>query len=735
MSLNLTVIPCSSFTTSLLHPSSLSKPSFFIHPSNIPTTSLSLSASSSSSSDAPLSAPTPIFLPYLQQQEQDFDAIEAIHDEEEEELELEEEEEEPNDPIYKFFKERSLVPSQDPLAQGKLTLQKNRRISWHLAPDTALDSDDKQEEEEEEIEMGLELVPFCVEEEGEDNRMGWQKELPQGIVGEIVHLARNLPENLTLEEALDNGFEGRASEEDCWEVLHVLAEEKLLLCCLYFFQWMRSQEPSLVKPRSCTVLFPALGRAGMGDKLMVLFRNLPSTKEFKDVHVYNAAISGLLDGGRYEDAWKVYEVMENENIRPDHVTCSIMIIVLRKLGHSAKDAWQFFEKMNRKGVRWSEEVLGALIKSFCDESLVNEALIIQVEMEKKGISPNAIVYNTLMDAYCKSNHVEEAEGLFVEMKSKGIKPTEATFNILMHAYSQRMQPKIVEKFLEEMQDVGLKPNVKSYTCLISAYGKQKKMSDMAADAFWRMKKAGIQPTSHSYTALIHAYSISGWHEKAYAAFESMQREGIKPSIETYTALLDAFRRAGDTETLMKIWKLMMLDKIEGTRVTFNILVDGFAKQGRYMEARDVISEFGKIGLHPTVMTYNMLMNAYARGGRHSKLPQLLKEMAKLNLKPDSVTYSTMIYAYVRVRDFKRAFFYHKQMIKSGQVPDFDSYQKLRSILDVKAAKKNRKDRSALVGIINSKLGITKVKRQKDEFWKHRKRHVRNHSADVSDQSV
>ncbi|KAL4315676.1 hypothetical protein AHAS_Ahas15G0208900 [Arachis hypogaea] len=96
-----------------------------------------------------------------------------------------------------------------------------------------------------------------------------------------------------------------------------------------------------------------------------------------------------------------------------------------------------------------------------------------------------------------------------------------------------------------MQDVGLKPNVKSYTCLISANGKQKKMCDMASDAFLKMKKVGIQPTSHSYTALIHAYSISGWHEKAYAAYESMQREGIKPSIETYTALLDAFRRAGD----------------------------------------------------------------------------------------------------------------------------------------------------------------------------------------------
>ncbi|OIW02183.1 hypothetical protein TanjilG_02407 [Lupinus angustifolius] len=601
--------------------------------------------------------------------------------------------------------------------EGKLTLHRNRHTSWHLAQKTHL------VEENGESEMGFDENPFKVNGEEE---MGYQKkeQLAEGIVGEIVELARNISENVTLEEALTE-FEGRGvSKVECLEILEILGEEKLLFPCLYFFQWMGLQEPSLVTPRACTVLFPMLGIARMGDKLMALFINLPSTEEFRDVHVYNAAISGLRASGRYEDAWKVYELMEADNIHPDDVTCLVMIIVMRKLGRSAKDAWHFFEKMNRKGVKWSEEVIGALLKSFCVEGLMSEALIIQSEMEKKGVSSTAIMYNTLIDAYCKSNRLEEAEGLFAEMKAKGIKPTEATFNILMHAYSRRMQPKIVEKLLEEMEDAGLKPTARSYTSLISAYGKLKNMSDMAADAFLKMKKAGLKPTPHSYTSLIHAYSVSGWHEKAYAAFENMQKEGIEPSIETYTALLDAFRRAGDTETLMQIWKSMISEKIEGTQVTFNTLVDGFAKQGHYIAARDVISEFGKAGLQPTVMTYNMLMNAYARGGQHLKLPQLLKEMDAHKLKPDSITYTTMIYAFVRVRDFTRAFFYHKKMVKSGQLPDVNSYKKLRAVLDDKAAMKNKKDRSAMLGIVNRKMRIMKPKGKKDEFWKFKKRHVR-----------
>lgn len=645
------------------------------------------------------SSTAPIFLPFLQKQD-----LKSQQEEEEEEDNEKKNQTLGEDPLVSFFKTRVSSREPDPGKQGKLSLQKNRKTSWHLAAD----ADFGNEEWEDEVERGSETGLVG------DSKIA-------GVVGEIVDVVKSLPENTSLGEKLAP-FEGKIGERECVEVLGLMGEEGLLMGSLWFFEWMGLQDPSLVTPQAYSVMFPLLGRLGKGEELLVLFSNLPNVKEFRDIRVYNAAISGLSCCERYEDAWKVYETMRKDNIRPDHVTCSIMITIMQKKGKSAKDSWEFFDIMNKEGVNWSVEVLGALIKSFCDEGLQKEALIIQSEMEKRGISSNAVVYNTLMDAFGKDNHIEDAEGLFAEMKIKGVEPTSATYNILMDAYSRRMQPEIVEKLFLEMQTMGLETNVKSYTCLISAYGRKKKMSDMAANAFLRMKKVGLKPSSHSYTALIHAYSLDGWHEKALVAFENMLREGLKPSIETYTALLDAFRRCGDTEMLMNIWKMMIRDKIGGTRVTFHTLVDGFAKQGRYVEARDVICEFGKIGLEPTVLTYNMLMNAYARGGQHWKLPQLLKEMSALNLKPDSITYSTMIYAYVRVRDFRRAFYYHKMMVKSGQVPDAKSYEKLRAILDVKATIKNKKDRKAILGIVKSNMGLLKPskKGKKGQFWKNKK---------------
>lgn len=237
--------------------------------------------SASNSHSPPFPSPS-IFLPYFDHEEEE----ETERDEElggealTEEHELKPRDDgQDDDPFVRFFKSRSGT-TQDPRREGKFTLQLNRRSSWHLAP-------------AKEFEEGAESEPAIVGEE--EKKSPTEEESPaEGISGEILRIARSLPENLTLGEALE-GFEGgRVSETECVEVLGVLGREGLLMDCLYFFEWMGLKEPSLVTPRSCTVLFPLLGRSGMGDKLMVLFHSLPKNREFGDVHVYNAAISGLM---------------------------------------------------------------------------------------------------------------------------------------------------------------------------------------------------------------------------------------------------------------------------------------------------------------------------------------------------------------------------------------------------------------------------------------------------------
>lgn len=244
---------------------------------------LCLSATSPSSSSS-----SPIFLPCFDEPlpdnvQQPEDSTNINEEDEEEEGD------DFTDPILKFFKSRTLKSesTDDPARESKFSLQKNRRTSWHLAADFADSGTEIESEPEESVSVANQQT------------LGMHTLFESGVSGEILEIAKNLTENQTLGEML-SGFEGRISDTECVEALVMMGESGFIKSCLYFYEWMSLQEPSLASPRACSVLFTLLGRQGMADYILLLLNNLPDKDEFRDVRLYNAAISGLSASQRYE---------------------------------------------------------------------------------------------------------------------------------------------------------------------------------------------------------------------------------------------------------------------------------------------------------------------------------------------------------------------------------------------------------------------------------------------------
>jgi len=258
----------------------LLRSSFFRKPLSLSATSPS---SSSSSPSIFLSCFDNALPDKIQQQENS-----TINSEESECEEEDEEGDDFTDPILKFFKSRTLTSEStaDPARESKFSLQKNRRTSWHLAPEFA--------DPETEIESEPEESVFVTNQQ----TLGVHTPFESGVAREILELAKNLKENQTLGEML-SGFERRVSDTECVEALVMMGESGFVKSCLYFYEWMSLQEPSLASPRACSVLFTLLGRERMADYILLLLSNLPDKEEFRDVRLYNAAISGLSASQRY----------------------------------------------------------------------------------------------------------------------------------------------------------------------------------------------------------------------------------------------------------------------------------------------------------------------------------------------------------------------------------------------------------------------------------------------------
>ncbi|KAL3698017.1 hypothetical protein R1sor_012093 [Riccia sorocarpa] len=520
-----------------------------------------------------------------------------------------------------------------------------------------------------------------------------------GLTEEIIKIARELPQNHRLEEFLEP-FHGRVSRKDGNLVLRALGAEQLTWPLLSFFQWMRLQDPCLLDPRSFCVVFTYLGRVGMVDQALTLYRNMPTSSQFHSVQVYNALLAALARCDRGDAIARVLQDMDERKVERDTVTYSILITAAEKEKGRLLRVWSMFDEMLINGLTPDLAVFGSLIKAFCNVGYHKQASLVLVSMEKMGLMPNVIIYNTLIDAYAKAGELEEAEGLLAEMNQRGLQPTTATLNSLVHGYGMKGQLTVAEELIVDMQKQGLTPDVFTYTSLISAYGKQK-LTEKAVNAFLRMRKNGIAPGSHTYTALINAYSEGGWHDRAEATFANMQREGVTPTIETFTAMLDAYRVAGKVDMVLQVWKDMKEEGYELTRITYNTLMDAFAKQGRFNEARDVMAEMREKGMEPDLMTYNMLLNAYGRGSMNSKFPKILKEMREAGFEPDPFTYCTLIYASLRIRDFTSAFKWEREMTERRQRPDPNTYLKMKHILNVKFRLKQENDRKAALGQLKS----------------------------------
>ncbi|MCO5555320.1 hypothetical protein L7F22_008866 [Adiantum nelumboides] len=530
------------------------------------------------------------------------------------------------------------------------------------------------------------------------------------VIGAVISVAKCLPKNETLQEHLQP-FAGRIDDLCGNAILYKLQKERLFLCALSFFDWMRLQTPCLLNSRSLCTMFTILGDAKMVDKALVLYDNLKHWKELWRVQVFNALLSALSKHSRYDEALAVFQEMSRMKIQPDGVTFCIMLNLAHKSGSKVELLWQIFVDIENQNVFAGHEVFGVLIKAFCQEGRRDEALRLLSMMEGRGLIPNIIIYNTLIGAFGKVGMLEEAEGLLSEMKGKGISMTVVTYNILIDSYASLQKFEVAEGILQGMLEKGPQPNVVSFTALIAAYGRNF-LSEKAASVFLRMRKHGVFPNTVAYTALIHAYAEDGWHTKAEFAFENMIREGCRPTVETYTSLLHAFRQAGDLEKVKSIWKRMRLEVNIGTRETFNVLMDACAKQGDYAEARNVMYEFKKIGYESDTKTYNMLIYAYTRGGQHSKAPEILLEMQKAGCSPDSFTYTTLIYSFLRVRDFTQAFEYHDKMCRSSQRPDKFTYQKLRALLDEKYEIKAERNMHANIGAQREEHDVEKEKKLK-----------------------
>eukprot|EP01018_Ginkgo_biloba_P012519 Gb_27057 [translate_table: standard] len=234
-----------------------------------------------------------------------------------------------------------------------------------------------------------------------------------------------------------------------------------------------------------------------------LARHLFDKMSYKTVVSWNAMIAGYGLHGHGEDALALFSQMQQEGIKPDHIT---FVSVLSACSHAGlvDDGWQYFNGMNHDYcVAPRVEHYACMVDLLGRSGFLDEA---HDFIKKMPLEPNAVVWGALLGA-CRIHH-NIALGEHVVGRILDLEPDNtACYVLLSNIYAEAGRWNAVAKVRTEMKGRGLKKtpgcswievNNRVHAFLVGdrLHPESEKIYAMLATLAGQMEEAGYVPKTN-----------------------------------------------------------------------------------------------------------------------------------------------------------------------------------------------------------------------------------------------
>ncbi|XP_078439029.1 tetratricopeptide repeat (TPR)-like superfamily protein [Wolffia australiana] len=210
------------------------------------------------------------------------------------------------------------------------------------------------------------------------------------------------------------------------------------------------------------ILIKGFARCRKLDEAEKLFQEMMSRKLKPSPHIYCTLINGLGSEKRLSDASKYFEMFKASGSPLDVPTCNAMIGSYC-WAHKFEDAYKMVSEMREFGVGANARTFEVIIHHLVKAKRIEEARrVFRTMQEEAGCEPELNTYTIVVRMFCSEGRINEALQVWRMMAGKGIIPSMHMYSVIISGLQRIGRLEDASFYFQEMIERGLRPPARLY---------------------------------------------------------------------------------------------------------------------------------------------------------------------------------------------------------------------------------------------------------------------------------
>lgn len=282
-----------------------------------------------------------------------------------------------------------------------------------------------------------------------------------------------------------------------------------------------------------TTLIRMYSKCGSLDDACSVFIKIPK----RDVVCWNAMLAAYAHNSHGQDALKLFQHMQSEDVKPDIATYTSVLNACAGLG-----ALEHGRSIHKEAgeVQTDTRVSNALIEMYSKCGCMSSAFHVFKKMSKRDLYS----WNALIAGYSQNGQGSDALRCYERMLRDGFLPNKATFTSVLSSHGQLGEVEETFEFLESIKEKwNVEPSEEHYACMVSALGREGLLKE--AEEF--IAEVSTESAALMWESLLVACRIHQNVELAETAAEHLLDAKAQASPAVCEQLLNVYSAAGRRE--------------------------------------------------------------------------------------------------------------------------------------------------------------------------------------------